>query len=87
MLFGRKLRTKLPEVDVLTTLDEEIRDRDRERKHQGKIFADSDRGARKSEIEEGDTVGTYYYGRPLHTNWRRGSNQIHTKSLTKWSAQ
>ena len=52
-LFGRKLRTKLPE---LSETDDEIRDHDSEKKEKGKLYTDKKRKAVESEIKEGDQV-------------------------------
>ena len=47
MLFQRKLRTQLPELsDHQGSIDSEIRDRDKERKEKGKLYADEKRRAR-----------------------------------------
>jgi len=58
LLFGRKLRTKLPEVDKQTKLDidESVRDRDRLKKDQGKQYTDTHRHAKESEVTVGDEV-------------------------------
>ena len=57
MLFRRKLRTKLPELsDNQGSLDSEIRDRDRERKEKGKLYADEKRRAEDSHLKVGDQV-------------------------------
>jgi len=57
LLFGRKLRTKLP--DLVNREHKEnimIRDRDAEQKGKGKLYADERRGAKYSEVELGDKV-------------------------------
>ena len=56
LLFGRKLRTKLPDLRESNVLDEEMRDRDHERKDQGKEYADNRRGAKECEFTVGDKV-------------------------------
>lgn len=56
LLFKRKIRTKLPELNTTNNLDEEIRDRDRLRKEKGKQYADATRHAKESEIKVGDEV-------------------------------
>ena len=44
LLFGRKIRTKLPQLQEFTCEDE-VRDRDSERKEKGKMYADFKRNA------------------------------------------
>ena len=58
LLFGRKIRTKLPELDSASRpiLDEAIRDRDILRKQRGKEYADEKRQAKDSGIRVGDEV-------------------------------
>ena len=57
LMFGRKLRTKLPDLTFRATdIDIEIRDRDVEKKEKGKIYSDEKRNAQKSEIRTGDKV-------------------------------
>ena len=57
MLFRRKLRTKLPELsDHQGNLDSEIRDRDKEQKEKGKLYADEKRKAQESGLKVGDKV-------------------------------
>ena len=56
MLFGRKLRTKLPEMEEKNLLDEEERDHDKIRKSYYKTYADQKRGAKYSELEVGEKV-------------------------------
>ena len=57
MLFRRKLRTKLPELsDHQGSIDSEIRDRDKERKEKGKLYADEKRRAEDCQLKEGDLV-------------------------------
>jgi len=47
LMFGRQLRTKLPEMDDLNfQLDEEVRDRDAVNKHKNKQYIDGKRRAR-----------------------------------------
>lgn len=58
LVFGRKIRTKLPQVPVERIEDGEIRDRDKVMKEKGKIYTDIKRKARESEIEVGDQVLT-----------------------------
>ena len=55
LLFGRKIRTRLPELrDVQVEL--EVRDRDNEQKNKGKMYADNKRKACYSDILLGDKV-------------------------------
>lgn len=56
LMFGRRIRTKLPQVPLFKTDDEEVRDKDREQKQKGKEYADVKRKARFSEISVGDCV-------------------------------
>lgn len=55
LLFGRKIRTKLPELSDVH-VEQEVRDRDNEQKSKSKIYADLRRGARYSEVLPGDQV-------------------------------
>lgn len=55
MMFGRKLRTKLPELDCKSE-DEEVRDRDNLNKYKNKQYLDSRRRAQNSDLAVGDTV-------------------------------
>ncbi|XP_033725232.1 uncharacterized protein K02A2.6-like [Pecten maximus] len=58
LLYGRKLRTKLPDLHHYSTddINTEVRDRDTEKKEKGRAYADAKRGARESEVHEGDLV-------------------------------
>ena len=57
MLFRRKLRTKLPELsDHQGSIDSELRDRDKEPKEKGKLYADEKRRAEECQLKEGDLV-------------------------------
>ena len=57
LLFGRKLRTKIPELNEREyTLHQAIRDHDAEQKAKSKEHADKIRGAKLSEIMPGDQV-------------------------------
>lgn len=56
LLFGRSIRTKLPEIREFVLNDGELRDRDWEKKTGAKIHADLRRGAQESDLMEGDTV-------------------------------
>ena len=55
LLFGRRIRTKLPHLQDFS-IEDEVRDRDSERKEKGKVYADCKRNACESEIQEGDKV-------------------------------
>ena len=57
LLFGRKLRTKIPELNEREyTSHQAIRDHDAEQKAKSKEHADKIRGAKLSEIIPGDQV-------------------------------
>lgn len=58
LMFGRAVRSTLPnlKVDQRQNADEEMRDRDRDTKFRRNTREDERRGARKSEIKIGDTV-------------------------------
>ena len=53
LLFGRRIRTKLPHLQEFS-IDDEVRDRDSERKEKGKVYADCKRNACESQTQEGD---------------------------------
>jgi len=55
-LYGRKLRTKLPELRPSVPDDESIRDEDRLKKFKGKEYADDRRRAAEADICIGDKV-------------------------------
>ena len=55
LLFKRKIRTRLPEIDYYDYDDLEVRDRDKESKQKSKIYTDEKRRARET-IKEGDRV-------------------------------
>ena len=55
LLFGRKIRTKLPRLQECTCEDE-VRDRDNERKEKGKMYTGCKRNARENDIQKGDKV-------------------------------
>jgi len=57
LLFGRKLRTKMPNL-IQREYKENVllRDRDAEKKGRTKAYADDRRGAKYSEIQQGDKV-------------------------------
>ncbi|XP_048586200.1 uncharacterized protein K02A2.6-like [Nematostella vectensis] len=54
LMFGREMRTKLPQLDFTASDPELARDRDREYKL--KLKKHADKKAKESEIKEGDTV-------------------------------
>ncbi|KAK3084370.1 hypothetical protein FSP39_012381 [Pinctada imbricata] len=56
LLFGREMRTKLPNLWEFSIDDVEVRDRDRERKEKSKVYADQRRNAQESDLKEGDRV-------------------------------
>ena len=55
LLFGRKIRTKIPQLQEFTCHDE-VRDRESERKEKGKMYADWKRNACENDIQKGDKV-------------------------------
>ena len=55
LLFGRRIRTKLTQLQEFT-VEDEIRDGDSERKEKGKVYADCKRNAHESKIQRGDKV-------------------------------
>ena len=55
LLFGGKIRTKLPQLQEFTCEDE-VRDRDSERKEKGKMYADCKRNACENDIQKDDKV-------------------------------
>lgn len=56
LLFGRKIRTKMPELRETTVNDDELRDRDWEKKIKAKIYADERKGAQPNDLQTGDQV-------------------------------
>ncbi|XP_055543277.1 uncharacterized protein K02A2.6-like [Wyeomyia smithii] len=55
MLLGYNIRDKVPSIQP-KDIDEEVVDRDKEKKDKGKTYADERRNARPNHIAEGDTV-------------------------------
>ena len=55
LLFGRKIRTKMPELLKTTVNGDELRDRDWEKK-KAKTYADDRRGAQPNDLQTGDQV-------------------------------
>lgn len=58
LMFGRRIRNKLPHVPLYRLDDEETRENDMAHKEKGKEYADGKRKAKSSEIAVGDTVLT-----------------------------
>ena len=56
LLFGRKIRTKMPELRETSVNDDELRDRDWEKKMKAKTYADERRGAQPNDLRTGDQV-------------------------------
>lgn len=56
LMFGRRIRTKLPEVPKIIRVNEEHQDHDKLQKAKGKEYTDAKRKARFSEITVGDRV-------------------------------
>ena len=58
LMFGRRLQTKLPQIENTENnmLDEEVRDRDRVKKLKNKLYIDTKRKAMESDVEVGDKV-------------------------------
>ncbi|KXJ71271.1 hypothetical protein RP20_CCG020989 [Aedes albopictus] len=56
LMFGRKIRNKLPQIPREVPVDEEASDHDRLQKEKGKAYADQKRRACQSSIEVGDKV-------------------------------
>ena len=58
LLFKRKIRTKLPELDsvIKTEIDEAVCDLDRAQKENGKLCTDRKRNAKETEVAVGDEV-------------------------------
>ena len=57
LLYGRKVRTKVPQLSQINRNgNQEVQDRDREMKQKCKDYADERRNARDSDIQTGDRV-------------------------------
>lgn len=56
MLFGRKIRTKLPQLSNSRYDDEDVRDRDAMQKEKGKEYSDNKRRAKVRDLVVGDRV-------------------------------
>ncbi|CAH3023948.1 unnamed protein product, partial [Porites evermanni] len=57
LLFRRRIRTKLPHLQKFG-IEDEVRDRDSERKAKGKVYTECQRNARESEIREDTSKST-----------------------------
>ena len=55
LLFGRKIRTRFPELSDVH-VEQEVRDRDTEQKYKGKAYTDNKRNAIFSKVLPGDQV-------------------------------
>lgn len=56
LLYGRRIKSKLPEVPRFVSSNEEVEDRDRLNKEKGKQYADKTRRAHMNQISIGDYV-------------------------------
>lgn len=56
LMYGWNIRDKLPSIQQPKEIDEELHDRDKEKKERGKLYADKKRRARTSDIMIGDNV-------------------------------
>lgn len=56
LMFGRRMRTKLPQIPPSRLEDEEVRDRDAIIKEKGRVYTDGKRRAKESDIVEGNRV-------------------------------
>ncbi|XP_021343899.1 uncharacterized protein K02A2.6-like [Mizuhopecten yessoensis] len=58
LMFGRKLRTKLPQIEqyARSQIDEGVRDKDASAKYRNKVYIDEKRRARESDLKVGETV-------------------------------
>lgn len=89
MMFQRKLRTRLPELEEKTRLDEEARDRDAIQKERNRMYIDEKRGAKERHLQEGDEVlvrqtrgdkmSTPYHTEP-YTLVRKNGNSVIVQS-------
>ncbi|XP_055644734.1 uncharacterized protein K02A2.6-like [Toxorhynchites rutilus septentrionalis] len=88
LMFGRRVRNKLPQIPREVHCDEAVSDFDRTQKEKGRIYADHKRKARRSDIEEGDKVlvkrfrnGADVTLRCLETGKEYRRNVAHLKKL------
>lgn len=56
LMYGRKMRTKLPVVPSIAAEYEEVKEKDTVEKEKGKQYADNKRRAKPTDIETGDQV-------------------------------
>lgn len=56
LMFGRRMRTKLPELEKSKFVEEEVREQDARKKYKGKEYYDKVNQAKESRIERGDRV-------------------------------
>lgn len=56
LIFGRKVRTKLPELDKSKFVEEEVRKQDAWKKYKGKEYYNKIHQAKESKIKQGDRV-------------------------------
>lgn len=56
MLFNRNIRDKLPSIREARVDNESVRDRDKDKKEEGKKYADMKRSVKSNEIKEGGDV-------------------------------
>lgn len=56
LLFGRKLKTKLPEIEQKRNLDEEVREKDTWEKLKDKDYYDRKNRVKESNLDVGDKV-------------------------------
>jgi len=56
LLFKRKLRTKLPEIEQKENLDEEVKEKDAWEKLKGKDYYDRKNRDKESDLDIGDKV-------------------------------
>jgi hypothetical protein len=73
-LFGRKLRTKLPELGNTNINDFEVWDRDGEHKEKGKMYADEKRYQAHSNLEI-----KYLWNKKCKTNYQQHLIQNHLR--------
>lgn len=56
LMFGRNIRDKIPSISQPMERNEELFDRDKQKKEEGKEYSDNKRKASHSDIQEGDNV-------------------------------
>ena len=74
LLFRRRIRTKLPQLQEFT-VEYEVRSRDSERKEKGKVYADCKRNAHETKIQRCDKVllSTTYKQSPFTVVQKNGN--------------